>query len=417
MFSDVLHKDKDIRRNFTNMQRKFIDSLKKQTDCSDRYGFLHSTPLIVSQESQKEFKEVYEVLMKAVKRIILNYEKDENIRKILPLSKSSRNLVSYCDFSYDMGTLRPDFLINRDMEFKFNEINARFPFNGYFISYYMNNSLASIGEFQKQEISKLSELDNILFEFDRLKGEVSIIKRKEADWDILFFAENMIRRGKKVNHFYAEDLELKNKNKEKKLFVGDKELDSIVIELTQQELENNFNEDKIRSLKNHSHINDIRTILLGHDKRMLAVLYNDEILSRYLNKQEKDILKPHLIETYSFHSLDNLTDILQSKDRWVLKPALKGKMKDLYIGDKVSEKKWRQAFEKAQKEPFIVQKKIDEHEFDIYLPHLNTCKVALSGLLLGIDGRFISQGVYRGFAQDPTSLWNGCMFIAPALYK
>lgn len=403
MFDDSLHASKFNRRNFEKNQRKFAEILTARSEHIARYGFVHSIPLIVGENDNERYKEFYETLMQVVKRAVLNFSNDYELQNLIQLPDKANYLLSFCPENYSMGTLRPDFLIDKSGEFKINEINARFPINGYFMSYHLNFGL--------NEKQRVKELEKIPEHFGRLFGNTLLIKDSESDWDIRFYWEYMKGKGKDFFKARPENLKIKSGR-----FFGDKSLDAIILELKQREIYEHFNKRIVQCLQQYPNLNDLRTVLIGHDKRLLAALYDKNILSRYANKRERKIIEPHLIETYAINSSDDLKEnYIKNKDEWVLKHALKGKSKQLYIGSDMSEEEWKKRCLEAENGPFVMQRKVSQKEFNVYFPHLKDFKMPLSGMLLGIDGKFVSQGCFRGGKYDPTGLWDGFLSIPAAI--
>lgn len=405
MIDDKLHKDPEIQRRFTEMQKQFIGSIRRKSPSLEKYGFLHATPVLVREDNN--FKEVYETLMTAVQSLVLNYNKDKELQKIVTISPRALDLMGCCSKQYDMGSLRPDFLIDEQGNFKINEINARFAFNGYMISRLMNESLDMDG------LSVSSLKMDTLGAFRRISGNTSVIKGREPDWGISIYSEALSNLGYSSDFVKPEEL-----TPDGILKARGKKLESIVIELQQDEILNTFNKDIVRALQNHPHLNDLRTILIAHDKRMLDALYKPEIMLKYITPKQYQIIKPHLIETYAINKPEDMRkETLKDKKNWVLKHAKKGKCLQVYIGSELDDKEWSSACEEAKKGPFIAQKKIEQKKITIYTPHLGEYPVELFGMLMGVDGKFISQGAYRGTFKDPTSLTDGWIFVPPAIEK
>jgi hypothetical protein len=397
IFDDSLHRNKKIQQNFLQLQKQL--SLSEYPSI-DKYGFVHATPIIVGREDNSQYKEFYETLMNVVRRIIVNYRGDGDVKKIIHLPEKFQQLLGFCSEDYNLGTLRPDFLIDGRMNFKMCEINGRFPLNGYFITYLMNQSFRRVKEFRKLE--PLEENDMIPEYFERIFGNTSVLKIAEPNWDIALYGEYLEKKGKKLEIVHPKNKDLKN-------------LESVIVELRQPEILEHLLVEQVRELQNHPHLNDLRTILIGHDKRLLAVLYDKKLLGRYATSSERKIIEPHLIETY-FTNYE-IPGFAANKDEWVLKHALLGKSKHVYIGKEMSMDEWVRACLHVKKEPFIIQKKVKEHRFSIYLPHLGEIKNPIYGTLLGVDGKFISQGLLRTIYEDKTRFSSGFMSLLPVLRK
>ncbi len=410
MFDDYLHKDKRIQEQFLKIHKKFMSCLEKQSRFTRRYGFVHSLPVVHREEDSTRYKQVYSALMSGVCRVVQSYYEDKDVQKVMSLPENLRSIISAFNGKYTPGLLRPDFLIDSDLQPKFCEINARFPFNGYFISYHANNALKKVQKLLK--VRALDELDNFPCMLERLYGNVSVIKEAEPDYDIVFFCEKTERNSFNVQYIRPSKLSVSDG----KLFYGRKKLETIVLELQQWEIAKHFTEEHALALKNHAHVNDLRTILIAHDKRLFDLLYDSKTARRYLNGDEKKLLEPYLIETHAANKNKKILGRAAcEKDSWVLKPALKGKGQQLYIGSEMTQDSWKIACKEAEKEPFVVQRRVEEHNFSLYVPHLGIVKMPLVVTLLGVDKEFVSQGIYRGKFYDLTNISDGFVFVLPAL--
>ena len=114
MFDNSLHKENKFE-NFEENQTEFYSEFLKRSKFLEKYGFVHHIPILVGKEDEKKYKNFYETLCSVVKRIVLNYENDENVQNIIQLSDKAKELFGSCDYEYKLGTLRPDLLINKDM--------------------------------------------------------------------------------------------------------------------------------------------------------------------------------------------------------------------------------------------------------------------------------------------------------------
>ena len=413
MWNDSLHKDKLYRKDFNENQKRFSGALNENSEHLIKYKFTHSIPLIVDKNDNKIYKEFYETLMRVVKRIVINYDIDSDIQKIIQLPERAVELINAADYQYHLGSLRPDFLVDESMNFKMNEINARFPFNGFFHCFYVNDSLNSLDILKNDGVSSILEINNLPDSFKRIYGNTLLLKDSEGDWDVKLYWEYLKNKGKEFYKIKPEKLEI-NEGK----FFGDNNLESVVMELKQREIMKHLTPEHIKLLGKYNQLNDIRSVLIAHDKRLLAALYDKDILCKYATEDERQVLLSHLIETYAINSPGDLkNEYIENKDKWVLKHALKGKSKQLYLGEDYNGDDWLKICKSTKGEPFVAQRRVLEHEFDIYMPHIDNFKIPLYGMLMGVDGKFISQGVFRGSDYDITGIWDGFMFVPIAIQK
>lgn len=124
------------------------------------------------------------------------------------------------------------------------------------------------------------------------------------------------------------------------------EIDTIVIEARQVQLIN-LPKDVLQELALRS-VNDLRSMFLAHDKRMLGIILSelDNLVSerKVLSHTQSQLLRQGLAQTHIAKSKNMLQEIeklqsgVESKDNWVLKPVASGKGKGIVFGTEVPTK-------------------------------------------------------------------------------
>ena len=150
------------------------------------------------------------------------------------------------------------------------------------------------------------------------------------------------------------------------------EIKQFILELHQDEilsLPKNILKTIVKSTK---YFNDLRTIFIAHDKRLLTILSRDDILADYLSPYYHEIVKKHRI--YSVLPNDTLMkandlhdDVIKSKNNWLLKPCLLGKGKGIVFGKDCSDEQWLNLCKSSlneNKNEFILQKYIQQELFN-----------------------------------------------------
>ncbi len=102
-------------------------------------------------------------------------------------------------------------------------------------------------------------------------------------------------------------------------------------------------------------------------KKMIFGLLTDEKNGKYFTEDEKALISRHIpwtrkvktgTSTYQGQEIDLPTFILKDRERLVLKPNDEYGGKGIYIGWESTDAQWRDAFELALKEPYVVQEKV-----------------------------------------------------------
>lgn len=193
-------------------------------------------------------------------------------------------------------------------------------------------------------------------------------------------------------------------------------LDQFIIELHQDEILN-LKMDIIKHLIESCKIlNDLRTIFLVHDKRILSILSKDEILSDYLSKRHHDTIKKHRIKTILSEDLRidlNLRNtVVNNKQDWVIKPCMSGKGKGILFGKNMSQDKWCELIEELfYSDQFILQEYVKQQKFNfVYDKETDECLV---GTLLCLNDKFLGPGLYRASNKDLVAFSQGGFMLFP----
>ena len=122
----------------------------------------------------------------------------------------------------------------------------------------------------------------------------------------------MRKQGLDIVKISINQLEFKNG----KLMVGQQTATQFVIEMDREELKH-LNPQILKGLiKADICINDVRSLILIHDKRVLNVLYDEEIIRDYIPKEEYDFLKSFLIPSYTLDTAQKREELIASKSNW-----------------------------------------------------------------------------------------------------
>lgn len=167
-------------------------------------------------------------------------------------------------------------------------------------------------------------------------------------------------------------------------------LEQFLLELHQDEIEA-MDEEVIFELGKRCW-NDLRTIYLMHDKRMLALIRRELrwcVDNGIITAEQAEILKKGVAETYL---LDNTTysTILAhmkpgDKDLWTLKKAQSGKGDGMIIGKNVDEEVWKASVEKFAAQggktkeegpAYTLQKYIKSKRLELLVHHPSSAKEA-----------------------------------------
>lgn len=110
------------------------------------------------------------------------------------------------------------------------------------------------------------------------------------------------------------------------------------------------------------HINDIRTIFLAHDKRMLSVLTTPDIMKNYLDPDEVNLLQSCVIDTYICGIHKEIVNIAKrERSNWIFKPNGGGKGIGIVFGRECSsDEQWAALLDDPAHSLFILQQVVTQ---------------------------------------------------------
>ena len=159
--------------------------------------------------------------------------------------------------------------------------------------------------------------------------------------------------------------------------------------------------------------NDLRTIFLVHDKRMLGIVLQEldslTHVHKILTPAQADVLREGITPTILPGS-GELFSLIQSselnpklKDGLILKPIRSGKGEGITFGSDLESGEWlsrllmlRSPEVNPDQTPFVVQRRIEQPRFDVALHeeeefHYNY----LVGTYMSIHGKYLGLGLWR----------------------
>jgi hypothetical protein len=116
--------------------------------------------------------------------------------------------------------------------------------------------------------------------------------------------------------------------------------------------------DILTKIISYPHLNDIRTIFLAHDKRMLSVLTSPDIMSDYLAASDVRLLMDCIVPTYvcGVHA-DIVAAAKLHRSDWLIKPNGGGKGIGIVFGrDSVSDESWSEILDNPLNSQFVLQR-------------------------------------------------------------
>ncbi|KAI0914174.1 hypothetical protein F4823DRAFT_638271 [Ustulina deusta] len=402
-------------------------------------------PILVTKHHQQQIVELSNALTAAVNDIRMPLKREEE--DLLRWLEDQVSQGKLKDYSACQGSWRPDFLIEERAgrqdeaaveNFLITEINGRFAFNGALHLAYGQEALDDMN----LEEFKLTSTTTPALIFDGLRSlfdpsvPLHLLMGEEAGIDIHMFIDAARERfGITPRLISPSDLRLElnpqadggyrlcclaQRNEDEKTFpspskfVNSKgetveEIQQVGLELHQHELFG-LPQDMLRQISLCC-FNDLRTILLVHDKRMLGVVKQELqqlVRTQVLTPDQAQAVDEGIVDTFipsspQLHSL--LQDSMSSpglKDEYLLKPIRGGKGAGILFGGDLTPNEWRSILGSLQSQAhcmetaYVVQRRVKHCVYDLVL-HASgeTLRYPLVGTWHIIHGKFGGLGIWR----------------------
>lgn len=353
---------------------------------------IYSGYIEIEYKKLNELKIFRTVLNKIMGHIVKNFFDDITINsrlnldiKVLEILKKNHNLP------YQYGFTRPDLLVDENFNFKICEINSRFTLNGSLISYVIDQAL----NFNNYTISPLD------FIFLSQK-KIHIIKGQEHGYDINIFANLCKQKGINVVFHNPKKISLNDFNENEIIF----------LELHQKELIE-LPEDIINKIINCRFCyNDLRTIFIGHDKRLLSLLSDRDFTKKYISAEECEILTNFIIPTFTSNQLPLIKDeIFSAPKKWVFKPFGAGKGEGIIFGKDLNKDDLKQFISSKNVNNFAFQHFFKPFKLEMLNRHHESENMNLVSMMQGFNDQIFGFGFFRASSADLVAVSRGGYII------
>ncbi|KAM3436717.1 hypothetical protein NHJ13734_004959 [Beauveria thailandica] len=428
-------------------------------------------PILISESHCRQLKDLHGALTAAINDIVSRWWKDKaaNFPARMPLQEEEEQLLQWLDeqeelgnlprFSTRQGSWRPDFLVEqvhhddgfKTENFRLSEINARFCFNGFMHILYGNLAL------QGMNLDKCgfsipahgAEFFDSLLDMFCHGQPLHLLKGEENGIDIGMFIHAVHDRlGTEPRLIAPADLRLVADETTGRTRLcclatrgassddGDtfhtaegetvEEIHQVGLELHQHELAALGGE--MRRQLSLRCFNDMRTVLLVHDKRMLGIVGQElhTLVARgVLTPAQAAILDRGMAQTI----LPGSPELLQlaaatdrddsTKDGYLLKPVRGGKGAGIVFGEDMTAEAWRSALRAlgstalADGGSMVVQRRVKQQLYDVVLKRKNDTGMGemrrnhLVGTYHVVNGRYLGIGIWRSSAERICAISTG----------
>lgn len=355
----------------------------------------HEKPMAITGERRKELKELHRILYKCISFMADNYKRF--VPQFMPLSDAEMELLAMQEkYPFRAGAYRPDYIISEDGRLLLCEITSRFFAHGIFSSYYAECAAERFmaGFPDKKNETGFEEMLRYMAERTTEKDRVSVLKSADKTGEIKLYVPFYQSFGKQVSVIEAENIEEMR---------GEWEKGCVISALNQKDLLS-FSPDTHKALIDAGMINDLRTVLIMHDKRFMELWFEDEFTNCFLTDAETDFLRSHSIPTWLYGSHEDIwEDAYRHKDGYILKHHRLGKSEKVYGGPITDRSVWESLWEKGDirdmiLQPFIRQRTYptvwEGKQYDDYI----------CGMMLCMDDKYFESGLFRASSLPVTNV-------------
>ncbi|RAL03488.1 uncharacterized protein BO80DRAFT_488477 [Aspergillus ibericus CBS 121593] len=422
-------------------------------------------PILVDREHLARLATLNKVLVTALDDIVTRWWTDSsaNFPARMPLQPVEEKLLQWLNdiqhtgiirpFRERCGSWRPDFLIeeqihpNDEQMFRICEINARFCWNGFMVNALGQDALMATGITGRKLVGAINS--QVFFDgLQRLYNPslpLHVLKGEEPGIDIHPLAHYVkTHMGQRVRFITPDDLRLipchRSPGGHRLCCLVDSESPvgwnrfrteggELLEEIHQVELELYHHElldlryDTLQQISLRC-FNDMRTLLLVHDKRMLGIVLEelDSFVTRtVLAVQEASLLEQGICQTILPGS-GQLAQLIERcrqqndlKIEYLLKPARGGKGDGIILGESVTPESWVARLEELMSPSlsvggttYVIQRKVRQAKYDVFLKEAQGVqRLPIVGTYHALHGDFLGIDIWRSGPGPVCSLSQG----------
>ncbi|WP_435263053.1 hypothetical protein [Tenacibaculum sp. nBUS_03] len=393
--------------NFNLLLKKYLGSLSHDATLFKNF------PVVMNSSQKEDFIRLTNLLNGIFEMIVLNYFNDEMIRELYQLDKELEDILMEASSTpYEVGMYRPDLVFDELGDPKICEIGCRYPINGWMISYYINEIVKDLKPKEQTDWESINEQSEFIINFSNnfdVNEILYFVHNKEKGTEAYLMFNELQKLGFTIKDVLPDDFDVF----EDKLIFESKEATQFILEMDREELKQlkpSFLKALIRSKKC---INDVRSIILIHDKKVLAALYDEQIMRRYVNNEDYIFLKKFLIPSYTLDIEIIRKQLINSEDNWILKKSSGGRGVEMFVKNECSSDVWEKIINEKWSE-YMVQEYIPQKKFFIKNTK-SSDEVHIVGMLMAYNENSFGLGVYRGSKQSIINVHSGAYIFPSAI--
>ncbi|MDH4746624.1 hypothetical protein OMP43_21590 [Sphingomonas sp. CBMAI 2297] len=358
---------------------------------------LAAMPVLIAPAYLTRLDRLNQLLDKALRAIVELYFDDPRIRSVYALPESIEAILRLASTRpYRIGWYRPDLVHDADGQPRVCEIGARYPLNGWMVSERAAEALAPhAAATGLGEVTGHGFVDALCSRY-RPGETVAMLHAAEAGTEIFLLADALRERGIGFMSLAPEAIALEDGG----LRADGRTINHVILEMDRSELAS-IPDDVLRHLiDTGNYFNDVRTLILVHDKRVLAVLWDDAIRRDLLSADEAEALRAFLIPSWTIADAGGCEALLSRREDMIAKRSSGGRGIDVLVRRECSEAAWRRRVERDWSQD-MYQHYLAQRDFgapgDARATHL-------IGLQLCRDATSYGPGIFRGSSASVINL-------------
>lgn len=355
----------------------------------------HEKPMAVTPARRDELRELHRVLYKCVVHMAARYE--DYVPEYMPLSDREMEILRLQSaYPFRAGTYRPDYIVSESGELLLCEITSRFFAHGIFLSYFSERVADRFMEAHPGHTRETRFEEMLEYMLGRVgdKRDIWVLKSADKTSEIRLYAPFYEHYGKRVRILEAEEVEA-NLDQWRGGFV--------ISALNQRDLLS-YSTDTLRAMMDAGMVNDLRTILLIHDKRFMRLWFEDAFTDNCLSPSETDFLRRHAIPTWCHGQReDQWGRALEHRADYILKHHRLGKSEQVYAGPLTEESVWQSLWDRGDVENMILQPFIRQRRYPTVWEG-TPFEDYICGMMLCVDDQYYDSGLFRASSLPVTNV-------------
>ncbi len=339
-------------------------------------------PVVLATEYVERLLTFGRAVHSGIHAVVRNFAEDERIRARYGLDPRLAAILERAHGQpYTIGMFRPDFVLDERGDFRICEINARFSANGYAINHIVDGALHEITYLSNdvRRVEGQSTIQATMTAAFRDGEPVTVVLSKESGSEIF-----LLLAGAGIEWHKAAPASL------------DGSETHYVLELDRMELLE-LPDDILNCIIERGSRNDVRTLILVHDKRLLSVLSDPAIMRDHVDAETCDLLVRHIIATRPAADAEAREQALAHREEWVLKPSSGGRGVDVWIGGETPRDVWEARLREHANDDTL-QRFIPQRRYSILHldgEELRESPMNVVGLLPCFEEHVFGPGIFR----------------------